>query len=122
MELNNGAPPWLEFVRLVNMRIGPPTTDTPLGELAQLHRTGTGDDICGRFMALSCHDHMLTESQQIQLFTTGQGEPLRTDVALWQPTSLDAAVMFVRAYEQWLAALSAPAPTSKQASRSASKP
>jgi hypothetical protein len=39
-------------------------TDTLLGELAHLRRTGTVD-FCGRLMALSCCDHTLTESQQI---------------------------------------------------------
>jgi hypothetical protein len=71
------------------MPFGPPTTDTP----------GTGDDICGRFMVLSYRDHMFTESQQIHLFTTDLGKPLRTDVTLRQQTSLDVAVMFMRAYE-----------------------
>jgi hypothetical protein len=33
------------------------------------------------------------------LFITGLDDPLRTDVALQQPTSLDDAVNFTRAYE-----------------------
>jgi hypothetical protein len=50
-------------------------------------------------MVLSYRDHMFTESQHIHLFTTDLGEPLRTDVTLRQQTSLDVAVMFMRAYE-----------------------
>jgi hypothetical protein len=42
----------------------------------------------------------LDEGQQIQLFTTVLGEPLRTDVALKQPRSLEVVVMFTCAYEQ----------------------
>jgi hypothetical protein len=60
MELNGGTLPWPEFTRLLNVWFGPPMTDTPLGELAFLHRTGSVDDLCGRFMSLSCRDHTLT--------------------------------------------------------------
>jgi hypothetical protein len=73
--------------------------DTPLGELALLRRIGTVDEFCGKFMTLSCRDLSLMKGQQIQLFTTSLGEPLRTDVALKQLCSLDAAVMFTRTYE-----------------------
>jgi hypothetical protein len=51
-------------------------------------------------MALSCRDPTLTKPQQIQLFMTGLGQPLRTDVALQQPASLDAVIVLDRAYEQ----------------------
>jgi hypothetical protein len=33
-------------------------------------------------MSLSCHDNSLTELQQVLLFTTDLGEPLRMYVAL----------------------------------------
>jgi hypothetical protein len=112
MELNGGAPPWPEFVRLLNNRFGPPMTDTPPGDLTLLCRTGNVDDFCGKFMALSYCDHTLTEGQQIQLFTTGLGEPLCTDVVLQQPTSLNDVVMFTRAYEQRLHHSASVTPTS----------
>jgi hypothetical protein len=86
-------------MQLVDTRFGPPLIDSLLNELAMLRRTDTVDKFCSRFMALSCHDHSLTETQQIQLFTTGLGEPLHTDVALQRPASLDEVVMFARAYE-----------------------
>jgi hypothetical protein len=66
----------------VNSRFGLPLTDTPLGELAMLRRTGSVDEFAKQFMALSCRDPTITEQQQIQLFTTGLGDPLRLDVAL----------------------------------------
>jgi hypothetical protein len=40
-------------------------------------------------MALSCRDTSLTEPLQVQLFITGLGDPLRTDIALQQPASLE---------------------------------
>jgi hypothetical protein len=103
LELNGGRPPWSQFIQLVNARFGLPLTDTPLGELAMLRRTGSVDEFAKRFMALSCRDPTITEQQQIQLFTTGLGDPLRLDVALQQPSSMDDAVIFAQAYEQRLA-------------------
>jgi hypothetical protein len=65
-----------------------------------LCRSGSIDEFSKQFMALSCRDPSITEPQQIQLFITGLGDPLRTDVALQQPSTLDDAVIFARAYEQ----------------------
>jgi hypothetical protein len=65
LELNGGRLSWSWFIQLVNARFGPPLTDTPLGELAMLHRTGSVDEFTKRFMALSCRDLTITEQQQI---------------------------------------------------------
>jgi hypothetical protein len=100
MELNGGKPTWPQFVQLVNACFGPPLTYSPMGELAMLQRKGPMDDYSARFMALSCHDPSFTEHQQIQLYVTGLGNPLRTDVALQQPATLDDVVIFARAYKQ----------------------
>jgi hypothetical protein len=100
MELNGGSPTWNQFVKLVNARFRPPLTDNPIGELAMLRRTGTVDEFSKLFIALSYHDTSLTEPLQIQLFITGLGDPLHTDVALQQPSTLDDAVIFARAYKQ----------------------
>jgi hypothetical protein len=86
----------------VNSWFDPSLTDTPLGDLAMLRRTGSVDESAKRFMALSCRDPTITEQQQIQLFRMGLGDPLRLDVTLQQPTLMDDAVIFVRAYEQRL--------------------
>jgi hypothetical protein len=99
MELNGGRSSWTQFIQLVNTRFGPPLTDTPLGELAMLCRTGSMDEFAKRFMVLSCRDPSITEPQQIQLFITGLGDPLHLDVTLQQPSSMDDAVIFARAYE-----------------------
>jgi hypothetical protein len=44
-------------------------------------------------MALSCRDPDITETQQVQLFIVGLGKPLRTDVVLPHPVSLNDAVL-----------------------------
>jgi hypothetical protein len=100
LELNGGRQTWPQFIQLVNARFGPPLTDSPVGALAMLRRSDSVDDYAKQFMALSCRDTSLTEPLQVQLFITGLGDPLRTDVALQQPASLDDAVIFARAYEQ----------------------
>ncbi|KAG8091285.1 hypothetical protein GUJ93_ZPchr0011g27170 [Zizania palustris] len=51
-------------------------------------------------MALSCRDTAITEAHQVQLFIAGLGKPLRADIVLQRPTTLDDAVMFARAFEQ----------------------
>ncbi len=75
-------------------------TDSPLGELTALRRTGTVEDYINNFLALACRDVELSERQQVQLFTAGLVNPLKTDVALCRPQSLDDAIMLARAYEQ----------------------
>jgi hypothetical protein len=122
LELNGGRPSWSQFIQLVNSRFGLPLTDTPLGELAMLRRTGSVDEFAKRFMALSCRDPTITEQQQIQLFTTGLGDPFRLDVALQQPASVDDAIIFARAYEQRLLSRSTGAQTAPRGSgRTASR-
>jgi hypothetical protein len=82
MELNGGRLTWPQFVQLVNARFGPSLTDSPIGELALLRCTDTINDYSKCFTTLSCRDTSLSEPQQIQLYITGLGDPLWTDVAL----------------------------------------
>lgn len=49
-----------------------------------------------------CHDVELSEPQQIQLFMASLVNPLKTDVALRRPSTLDDAIMLAQAYEQRL--------------------
>jgi hypothetical protein len=100
MELNSSWPIWPRFVQLVNACFGLPHTDNPIGELAMLQHTEMMDNYSKRFITLSCHDTTLSEPQQIQLFITGFSDPLCMDVVLQQPSTLDDAVIFARAYEQ----------------------
>jgi hypothetical protein len=100
MELNDGWLSWSQFTQLVNARFGPPLTDTPHGELAMLRHTRSVDEFAKRFMALSCHDPSITESQQIQLFTTGLNDPLCLNITLQHLASMDDTTIFARAYKQ----------------------
>jgi hypothetical protein len=75
MELNGGWLTWPQFVRMVNACFGPSLTDNPIGELTMLRRTSGVDECSKRFIALSCRDTTLSETQQIQLFITGSMIP-----------------------------------------------
>jgi len=90
-----------------------------------LRRDGTVDDYTDKFLALACRDADLTEPQLVQMYTAGLVNPLKTDVALRRPTSLDDAIVFARAYEQrMLLSASDPGHTRStcSASRAASNP
>jgi hypothetical protein len=91
----------------INSRFGPPLSASLIGQLAWLRCTENVNDYTARFMELSCRNKSLTEHQQIQLYIAGLSDPLRTDVQLQQPTKLDDAVIFARAYEQRNAARTA---------------
>jgi hypothetical protein len=63
LQLNGGLPSWRRIVQLINTCLGPPLTDSPLGELALLHRSGRVDKFCNKSMSLSCRDRALTKPQ-----------------------------------------------------------
>uniref|UniRef100_A0A7N0ZSV2 Retrotransposon gag domain-containing protein n=1 Tax=Kalanchoe fedtschenkoi TaxID=63787 RepID=A0A7N0ZSV2_KALFE len=103
LEMNSGEPSWRHFSQLVLKRFGPTMTDSPLGEIAMLRRTGTVNEYCNQFLTLACRDVELSEKQQVQLFITGLVNPLKTDVALHRPTTLDDAIISSMALEDYMA-------------------
>jgi hypothetical protein len=102
LELTSGTSPWRRFAQLVQQRFGPPMTNSPVGELMLLRRTGSVEDYTDQFLAFACRDADLSEQQLVQIYTAGLVNPLKTGVALRRPASLDDAIMFARAYEQRL--------------------
>ena len=52
------------------------------------------------FLAYVSRCDTLTEPHQVALFTAGLGEPLKTDVELNQPATLEDAMGLARAYER----------------------
>jgi hypothetical protein len=103
LEKNQGTPTWDEFERLVNQRFGPPIHGNALGELIQLRRETTIANYQTRFLALVNRCKGLTEPHQIDIFTAGLRDPLKTDVELEQPATLEEAMALARAYEHRLA-------------------
>jgi hypothetical protein len=52
---------------------------------------------------LLCRCEDMTPLQQVQMFSAGSGEPLRTNVELAMPTDLQTAMSLARTYERRLA-------------------
>ncbi|KAM0891817.1 hypothetical protein ACQ4PT_026120 [Festuca glaucescens] len=103
LERDEGILAWARFEEFVNMRFGPPIRSNILGELVSLRRTGSVEEYQRRFLALLCRvQPSLPQSQQVNLFTVGLLKPLRTDVEIQNPTSLQMAMSLARAYEQRL--------------------
>ena len=84
----------------VNMRFGPPIRSNALGELKDLRRTGSVEDYQRQFLALLCRCDNLTWQHQVDLFTSGLGQPLCSDVEMQRPASLQTAMSFARAFEK----------------------
>ena len=84
----------------VNTQFGPPLRTNGLAELKDLRRTGTVEEYQRQFSVLLCRCDDLTAMQQVNMFTAGLGEPLRTDVELQAPTNLQTAMSLARAYER----------------------
>jgi hypothetical protein len=97
---NHGQLSWEEFVTLVNQRFGPPLQSNPLGELIQLQCDSSVADYQSAFLTLVARYDDLTEKQQINIFTVGLHNPLRTDIELEHPTMLEDAMALARVYEQ----------------------
>jgi hypothetical protein len=91
---------WVRFADFVHMRFGPPLRTNGLAELKELHCTGSVEEYQRQFSLLLCRSDDLTPMQQVNLFTAGLGEPLRTDVELLAPSNLQFAMNLARAYER----------------------
>ncbi|KAL1145373.1 hypothetical protein V6Z11_A11G294300 [Gossypium hirsutum] len=77
---------WERFRECCHIRFGPPMSNNPLGELANLRQTGTTTDLKPR--------------QQINLFTAGLVEELRIDIEMQQQGNLGVAMNMARALER----------------------
>jgi hypothetical protein len=102
LERNQGVPTWQQFVTSVNRRFGPPVRSNPLGELTHLRRTGTVAAYQDAFLQLLARCDDVTECQQVDIFTAGLRNPLRIDVEMQRPTSLEDAMSLARAFERRL--------------------
>jgi hypothetical protein len=97
LERNQGKPSWEEFIHLINQRFGPPLRSNPLGELIQLRREGTVAEFQSKFLSLLARCDGLVEKHQINVFIAGLCNPLKTDVELEHPATLEEAWPLSRA-------------------------
>jgi hypothetical protein len=100
LERDLGIVSWPRFAEYANLRFGPPIRSNTLGELKDLQRTGTVEEYQRQFLALLCRCENLTRQHQIDLFTSGLGQPLASDVELQRPANLQTAMSLARAYER----------------------
>jgi hypothetical protein len=102
LERNQGKSSREEFARLVNQRFRPPLWSNPLGELIQLRHDGTVAKYQRKFLSLLARYDMFAEKHLINVFTAGLCNPLKTDVELEYPATLEEGMVLARAYEQRL--------------------
>jgi hypothetical protein len=124
LEKNRLMPTWMEFEQLVHQWFGPPLCGNALGELIQFRHDSTVVDCQNKFLQLVNRCANLSEKHQIDIFTAGLRNPLKTDVELEQPATLEEAMDLARAYEQQLSMtddVPSPTPARSAYSRSATK-
>jgi hypothetical protein len=93
-----GSPTWKEFIKRISARFGPIVRSNPLGDLSRLQFYGSIEDYQDQFLILLARCEGLREEHQIHLFTAGLPEPLKTDVELQQPPTLEDAMNLSHAF------------------------
>ena len=91
---------WEEFKAQCNIRFGPPMSNNPLGELANLKQKGTVEEYQRQFQSLLVRASDLKPRQQVNLFIVGLMEGLRIEVELQQPGNLGIAMNIARALKR----------------------
>jgi hypothetical protein len=102
LERDVGLITWPHFTEFVNMRFGLPLRANGPTDLKDLRRTSTVEEYQRQFLTLLCRCDDMTPLQQVHMFTTGLGEPLRTDVELAVATDLQTTMRLARAYKRRL--------------------
>ena len=100
MEHDFGMVSWPRFVEFINLRFGPPIRSNSVGEIKALIRTGTVEEYSRRFLALLSRCDDLSTRTAIDLYTSGLGQPLASDVEIQHPVNLQQAMSLARKYEQ----------------------
>jgi hypothetical protein len=99
LEREYGLMPWTRFAEFVNLRFGPPLRSNSLGELKELRRTSSVEEYQRQFLALLCRCEGLFVVHAMNLFTTGLGEPMTSDVKMQRPVDLQFAMSLAQAFE-----------------------
>jgi hypothetical protein len=105
-----GVLTWSRFIEFLQMRFGPPLRFNGMADLKALQRTGNVEDYTRQFLTILCHCDDKTHRQQTNMYTTGLGEPLRTDVEMEMTETLQRAMHLTRVYERRLLLSNNPAP------------
>lgn len=106
-----GRPSWTEFVDLISQHFGPPTRANPFGELISLRRTGSVADYTRQFLQLVSRVKLIPDEAERNIFTNNLGEPLKTQVEMLCPTTLEAAMDMAVSFEHLASVTAAACPT-----------
>jgi hypothetical protein len=98
LKQNMGSPTWNDFIKRISAHFGPAVRNNPLWDLSRLQFSGLIEDYQDQFLILLARCEGLREEHQIYLFTAGLPGPLKTDVELQQPPTLEDAMNFSRAF------------------------
>ncbi|KAG6518122.1 hypothetical protein ZIOFF_021524 [Zingiber officinale] len=91
---------WKQFRDHCDILFGPPLSNNPLGELANLNQTSSVEDYQRQFQSHLARTSDLRPQQQVDLFTAGLVEDLRIDIELQKPENLGIAMNMARALER----------------------
>jgi hypothetical protein len=106
--VTGGVLTWSRFIEFTHMWFGPPLRTNGMADLKDLRHTGTVEDYQRQFLSILFRCDDMTQLQQAQMFTTGLGELLRTDVELLTPTTLQRTMHLACAYERHMDLSSTP--------------
>ena len=99
LEEKIGRPSWDEFRQLTLNHFGPPTRANPFGELISIRRTGTVADYTKRFLEHLTRIKPIPDTEERDIFTKNLGEPMKTQVEMMKPASLEAAMDLAISFE-----------------------
>ena len=99
LEEKIGRPTWADFVARVSQHFGPPTRANPFGELISLRRTGSVAEYTKQFLQLLSRINPIPDDEERNIFTNNLGEPLKTQVELLRPATLEDAMDMAVSYE-----------------------
>ncbi|XP_071681602.1 uncharacterized protein [Lolium perenne] len=92
-------PSWGEFQTLISNHFGPPTRANPFGELISTRHTSTVADYSKRFLENLSRIQPIADAEERDIFTNNLGEPMKTQVEMLKPATLDAAMDLAISFE-----------------------
>ncbi|KAK1650840.1 hypothetical protein QYE76_068645 [Lolium multiflorum] len=92
-------PSWGEFQTLISNHFGPPTRANPFGELISACRTGTVADYSKHFLENLSRIQPIADAEERDIFTSNLGEPMKMQVEMLKPATLDAAMDLAISFE-----------------------
>lgn len=99
LETKIGRPSWETFRQLLSNHFRPPTRANPFGELISLRRSGTGADYTKRFLEHLSQIPPIPDSEEWDIFTNNLGGPMKTQVEIMKPATLEVAMDLAVSFE-----------------------